>query len=121
MNVKAIILILTSIRFESDYWDDPWNEDDDNMNVWFTLSDGTKWVATFFTYQNIISLSRKNKSTGECLSGLYFCATDMILIEKLTKDSIQKVLDDMILKGGIPLHCNRIEDGDDTDTEIQIR
>ena len=102
---------ITSIWFESDNWAEPYDENDDNMDVIFTLSDRTKWVASFFTYQNILSLNRKNKTTGECLNGLYFCATDMILIEKLTKDNIQKVLNEMIKEDEISTYCTQLECG----------
>lgn len=73
---------IKSIWFESDNWVEPFDENDCNMDVIFELNNQTKWVATFFTYQNILTLSQKNKITGELLDGLFFCATDMILIKK---------------------------------------
>lgn len=104
---------LTSLWFESDSWAGSYDENDDNMDVIFTLDNGTKWVASFFTYQNILSLSRKNRTTGECLNGLYFCAADMILIERLNKDDIQKVLEDMIKENVIEVYCTEITDDDE--------
>ena len=100
---------ITSIWFEADVWAEPYDENDSNMDVIFTLGNGTKWVATFFTYQNILSLSRKNKVTGECLNGLYFCATDMILIERLNKEDIQRVLNEMIKEDEISLYCTQLD------------
>ena len=88
-------LEIKSIWFESDNWANPYDENDSNMDVIFTLSNKTKWVTTFFTYQNILSLSQKNKATGECLYGLYFLAKDMILIDRLNKDIIQKTLEEI--------------------------
>jgi hypothetical protein len=43
--------------------------EDENTDVIVKLENGTEWSATFFTYQNIISLSKKNEATGECLNG----------------------------------------------------
>ena len=100
---------ITSIWYEADEWAELFSENDDNMDVIFTLSDGTKWIASFFTYRNILSLARKNKETGECLNGLYFCAADMILIEKLTKDNIQRVLDEILKKEKVHIYCTQIE------------
>ena len=54
-------LEITSIWFESDNWQNPYDENDSNMDVIFTLNNGTKWVSTFFTYQNILSLARKTR------------------------------------------------------------
>lgn len=79
------------------------------MDVIFTLSDHTRWVASFFTYQNIITLRDKNRTTGECLSGLYFWATDMILIDKMTKDNIEKVLNEIISIDAINIYCTSID------------
>ena len=104
---------IASISFESDEWSEPFDENDSNMDVVFALSDGTKWYAAFFTYQNILSLSKKNKTTGEYLNGLYFCATDMVLIEKLTKENIQKVLHEMIKEDAVHVYCTQIENGVD--------
>lgn len=44
-----------------------WNPADDNSDVIVTFENGTRWYATFFTYQNILSLRDKNRETGECL------------------------------------------------------
>jgi hypothetical protein len=54
----------------------------DNSDAIVTFNNGEKYVATFFTYENIEWIRRKNKKTGECLNGKYFFATDLILIDK---------------------------------------
>ena len=99
---------IESIWFEFGEWSAPYNEDDANSDVIFKLSDGTKWVASFFTYQNLLSLSKKNKKTGEYLNGLYFCSTDMIFIEKLNPESILKVLEHMLKNKEISIYCSKI-------------
>lgn len=63
---------------------------------------------TFFTYQNIETLRAKNESNGECLSGKYFCATDMILISEIKKETILEVIEDMISRDEIPLFGRRL-------------
>ncbi len=69
---------------------------DDNSDVIVTFWDDKKYVATFFTYDNVKTLTEKNKKTGELLSGKYFWASDMILVHRIDRDTIEKVIDDLI-------------------------
>lgn len=69
---------------------------DDNSDVIVTFSDDKKYVATFFTYDNVKTLTEKNKRTGELLSGTYFWASDMILVDRIDRETIEKVIDDLI-------------------------
>lgn len=69
---------------------------DCNTDVIVTLSTGERYAATFFTYQNIATLTNKNRLTGEWLGGQYFWATDMILIDKIDPVLIRQVIDDLI-------------------------
>lgn len=62
-----------SIWIEAEQWaEENRNEEDNNTDVIVKFDDGSEWIATFFTYQNIISISGKNEKTGECLNGKYF-------------------------------------------------
>jgi len=86
MNIKAIWI-------EAENWSDgEWTPIDDNTNVIVTLDDDSEWVATFFTYTNINTLTKKNKLTGECLSGKFFSASEMVLIDKVTRSRIKEVV-----------------------------
>lgn len=87
---------IRSIWFEFDEWADCYDEYDENFDVHFELSNGTKWCATFITYQNLISISKKNQLTGEYLSGRYFYADKPIFISKINKQLIISVLNDII-------------------------
>lgn len=68
----------------------------DNSDVIVTFENGKKYIATFFTYKNIEWLRKKNKKTGECLSGTYFSATNLMLIDRLNREQILKVINDLI-------------------------
>ena len=87
---------------------DPIDSRDCNSDVVFELSDGNKWAATLITYQNIETLRKKNQTTGECLGGTYFCATDMILISEMSEDIIKAVLQEMLLRDEIRTYCHRL-------------
>ena len=69
-----------------------WDEKNDNVDVEVELSDGRKYSATFFTIENVRSIFDKNKRTGECESGLYFWAADMILVERLSLETMEKTV-----------------------------
>lgn len=66
-----------------------WDIVDDNIDVIVELADGRRFTATFFTLKNIESLFRKNRETGECSSGTYFWAVDMILVEDLKRSTLE--------------------------------
>ena len=102
-------LKIESIWCEFENWAEVHNENDDNSDVIFKLNDGTEWIVSFFTVQNIINLCNKNKKTGECLNGLYFCSTDMIIIEKLNRELILKVIEDLIKEDKIELFCSIVD------------
>lgn len=86
-----------SIWVEAEEWaEGEWNHADGNSDVIVTFEDGERWVATFFTYQNILSLREKNRQTGECLGGKYFCATDMILVDEVSRERIEEVVAEML-------------------------
>jgi hypothetical protein len=61
-----------------------------------TWADGSRWVASFFSYKNIQTLTQKNKRIGECLSGAYFWSSDMLLIDKVSRQRIEEVIDHLI-------------------------
>ena len=102
---------IKNIWFEFEEWQDGYDEDDENADVRFELSDGTKWCAQFVTYRNLISLSKKNQETGECLCGKYFYADKPIFVSKMSRELIISVIND-IVRHESDLTCvfTRIED-----------
>ena len=72
---------------------------DENIDVEVEFATGEYYVATFFTLENIRILFEKNRRTGECLNGLYFWASDMILVQRLTMDVIAQTVEDLLESG----------------------
>lgn len=70
--------------------------DNDNTDVIVTLDDKCRYIATFFTYKNIENIRNKNKKTGECNSGKYFWASDMIIVEKTDRLTIEETIEFLI-------------------------
>jgi hypothetical protein len=71
----------------------------DNIDVVIYFADGTKYMATFFTLENLRHLFVKNRSTGECASGKYLWAANMIIVESLDDETIKTAVADLIATG----------------------
>ena len=72
------------------------NEENDNVDVNVYFDEGPSYSATFFTLKNIQALMERYKSTRECLSGLYFYSSDLIIVERLTIENIEQTVSDLI-------------------------
>ena len=83
-----------SIYFAFDNWadDDPKGPEDNNSDVIVTFNNGERWIATFYSIQNVQKLMTLYESTGECLSGLYFWANDMIFVKELSRELVSRVI-----------------------------
>lgn len=88
-----------NIWIEAEHRKGGWDINNDNTDVIVEFNTGTKWVASFFTYGNISKLIEKNRSTGECLGGKYFWASDMVLVDEISRDRIEQVINHLINEG----------------------
>ncbi|WP_445667367.1 hypothetical protein [Paenibacillus sp. FSL H8-0034] len=96
---------------EAENWaDGEWDIYDDNTDVIVTFEDGSRWVASFFTYKNIQTLTEKNRRTGECLYGKYFWGSDMLLVDECSRNRIEEVIRDLIKEGDFENIFNRCEE-----------
>jgi hypothetical protein len=85
-----------------------WDTCDDNIDVEITLSDDRKYSATFFTISNIRALMNKNKNTGECGGGIYLWSSNMVILENLELESINRTIAGLIEDQEIDAICYRI-------------
>ena len=72
---------------------------DDNVDVFVEFESGLRFVATFFTLENIRSLMATYRETGERAHGLYLWSSYMIVVERLTKANVERVVADLIESG----------------------
>ena len=72
---------------------------DDNSDVVVRFGDGREYVATFFTVENLRQLMLKFQKTGENAHGLYVWSTQMIVVEALTSEVVNQVVDDLLTSG----------------------
>jgi hypothetical protein len=98
-----------TIWIEAEEWaPGEWVPENDNTDVIVTWADGSRWVASFFSYKNIQILTEKNKRTGECLSGAYFWANDLLLIDRVSRQRIEEVIEHLIQGGEFELIFTRL-------------
>jgi hypothetical protein len=72
---------------------------DDNVDVFVYFADGRKYVATFFTLQNVQSIMARHRETGESAGGRYFWAADAIIVDRLDAKTIETVVADLLMSG----------------------
>jgi hypothetical protein len=89
-----------TLWIEAEVWPpDEWDVADSNTDVILTWEDKSRWVATFYSYKNIQTLTEKDRRTGESMSGGYFWGSDMILVENTSREHIEKVIAELIREG----------------------
>lgn len=71
-------------------------ETNDNSDVIVTFNDGSRYVASFFTYKNIEHLRKKNQKTGECLNGRFFWASGMVIVERISRVEIEEIINHLL-------------------------
>ncbi|RAR42208.1 hypothetical protein DP091_19490 [Paenibacillus sp. MDMC362] len=102
---------MVNIWIEAEIWPKgSWDCNDDNTDVIVVFPDRSKWIASFFTYQNIETLRQKNIQTGECMNGSYFWYSDMILIDVISRERIEQLIDHLIKLDHLQSVFNRYHD-----------
>ena len=74
----------------------PLDPNNDNVDVQVTFPNGESFSAVFFTLQNINTLMKQYKKTGECANGLYFWTSDMMIVQELTEQTICETIDNLL-------------------------
>lgn len=95
----------------------PLNSNNDNVDVQVTIPNGERFSAVFFTLRNIEALMKRYKKTGECADGLYFWASNMIIVESLTEKTICKTIDHLLAKDEFGYIFSKNEDTKDVSPE----
>jgi len=96
----------------------PLEPDNDNVDVQVTFPNGESFSAVFFTLRNIDTLMKRYKKTGECAGGLYFWASDMIIVKKLTEKTICETIDNLLAEGEFGYVFSKNEELEDISPEM---
>lgn len=81
---------------------------DDNVDVVIELDDGREFSATFFTIQNLKTLMKRYRVSGECAGGLYIWARDMIVVDTISREIVETVVADLLSSGELEHCCTRL-------------
>lgn len=96
MNLTTV----TKLWLSSDCWEEGSHKpEDDCVDVAVTVADGTRWVATFCSFQHVQTLRSRWARSGECLSGRYVWMTNMILVVDTSRQTIEHVIQDLLASG----------------------
>lgn len=99
-----------NIWIEAEQWEDGWDINNDNTDVIVEFKNGTRWIASFFTYRNISKLVEKNRSTGECLGGKYFWSSNMVLVDEISRERIEEIINHLVIAGEFEIIFSRCSD-----------
>lgn len=58
-----------------------------------------KYIASFFTYDNIIALQVQHAKTGEYLNGKYFYSKNMVLIDRCSIENVRSIVEHLLEEG----------------------
>ena len=83
------------------------NSHDDNIDVEIVFDNNERYFATFFTLKNIKTIMDRHKVSGECRHGIFFCATDMIIVEKLDESVIYQTIAELDEEGSLASYCTK--------------
>ena len=70
-----------------------------NTDVIVQLDNGSKYIASFFSYDYIKVIRNKNIKTGAFAKGKYFRDKNMVLVEECSAKVIKPVIQDLIDEG----------------------
>ncbi|CCF15418.1 protein [Brevibacillus laterosporus GI-9] len=98
------------IWIESEECEAEFDPYDDNTDVIVSFPDRTRYIASFFTYKNIETLTKKNQTSSENMSGLYFWASDMVLVDNVKPETIEAIVDHLIAEENFDTLFTKITD-----------
>lgn len=75
--------------------DSPWNQTD----VIVTLQSGHTYVASAFTYEEILRLQQQHQQNGQYLKGRYFWVRQLILVDECTEVNLRDIVNNLLDEG----------------------
>jgi hypothetical protein len=71
----------------------------ENVDVEVSLSDGTRWSATFMTMREIQKIMDRWRSSGENLGGRYFHSGDLVIVREAGISAIVQAMESALASG----------------------
>ncbi len=89
--------------------EEPFDPENDFVDVVLTAKDGKRYRGMFTTRKNIDAQFAKNRQTGECCSGTYLDMPASSIVDRITEENVRTTIDDLIKRGIIELCFNPIK------------
>jgi hypothetical protein len=103
---------LTALWIEAEHWPDgSWTPDDDVTEGIVTLGDGSRWIGTFCAFAHLPTLRANCAASGDNLGGKYLWASDLVLVDTTTRESIEAVVRDLLERGDLRSALSPVEEG----------
>jgi hypothetical protein len=100
-----------TLWIEAEHWaPGQWTPTDDVTDAIVTLEDGSRWIATFCAFDHVTALRGNCAANGECLNGKYLWASDLVLIDDTSRESIESVVRDLLATGELRSAFSEVED-----------
>lgn len=85
------------VRIAAESWvEDP---EDAHVDVVVTFPDATTWIADFYTFKCLESIREDYRVKGYGLDGAYWAASKVVLVDRVTRERIEQIVDELIEKG----------------------
>lgn len=98
----------TDYQFEI-RWHDPDNHDPANAAEEIRLTaNGQEYMATFATINFIAQMFEKNRGTGECSDGAYFCMPKMIIVKRIDEYTVRRTIDGLISDQQLEIYLDKV-------------
>jgi hypothetical protein len=78
---------------------------DTNIDLIIRIDDGRVYRATFFTVDNVKTLLNQWRSSGEYGDAVYLGGDDMVIVESISRELLEKVIAGMIETSEIDQVC----------------
>jgi hypothetical protein len=87
------------------------------VDVFINLSDGTRWTATFATFEYVGTMRRHSADTMRTLYGKLFWAPDLVVVDEIGGDRIREVVRHLVSIGAYARAFAPIVDSSDDDLD----
>ena len=88
---------------------EPFDPKNETVEVRLNTRDGEEYHANFTAKNFIDYMFKKNKRTGECAEGTYFCIPGMIIVEEINNQNIRGTIDDLITNLEIDNYFKKVD------------
>lgn len=88
---------------------EPFDQVNGTVEVILTTKNGQEYSVNFITRSFINYMFEKNKRTGECAKGTYFCMPNMILVEEISERNVRTTIDDLIKNLEVESHFRKVD------------